>query len=40
MRTILFSIFGAIVLLAMFSGCSTTVRTDNDHAVSAGVHAR
>ena len=40
MRTILFSIFGAIVLLATMGGCSTTVRTDNDHAVSAGVHAR
>jgi uncharacterized protein YceK len=40
MRTILFSVLGTIVLLAALSGCSTTVKTDNDHAVSAGVHAR
>jgi hypothetical protein len=40
MRTILFSIFGAIVLLAAFGGCSTTVKTDNGHAVTTGVHAR
>ncbi|MFL6584907.1 MAG: hypothetical protein ACJ8KU_10365 [Chthoniobacterales bacterium] len=40
MRTILFSILSAIIFLAAFSGCSTTVRTDEGHAVSAGVHAR
>ncbi len=40
MRTILFSIFGAIVLLTMVVGCSTTVRTDNGHAVTTGVHTR
>lgn len=40
MRTILLSTLGAVVLLATFSGCTTTVKTDNDHAVSAGVHAR
>jgi hypothetical protein len=39
MRTILFSMLSAIVL-ATFSGCTTTVKTDNEHAVSAGVHAR
>ncbi|MEP6699017.1 MAG: hypothetical protein ABJB09_04730 [Verrucomicrobiota bacterium] len=40
MRTILLSTLGAIILLAAFSGCSTTVKTDNGHAVSAGVHTR
>ncbi|HEY2712919.1 MAG TPA: hypothetical protein VGI60_10420 [Chthoniobacterales bacterium] len=39
MRNILLSILGAIVLLASFSSCSTTVKTDNGHAVSTGVHA-
>ncbi|HEY5035615.1 MAG TPA: hypothetical protein VII74_00620 [Chthoniobacterales bacterium] len=38
MRTILLSTLGAIVLLAAFSSCSTTVRTDNGHEVHAGVH--
>jgi hypothetical protein len=38
MRTILLSTLGAIVLLAVFSSCSTTVRTDNGHAVTTGVH--
>ena len=39
MRTILLSTFGAILLLAAFSSCSTTVRTDSGHAVTTGVHA-
>jgi len=38
MRTILLSILGAIILLAGFSGCTTTVKTDEGHGVSAGVH--
>ena len=40
MRTILFSILGAVVLLGGLSSCSTTVRTDDGHAVTTGVHAR
>lgn len=40
MRKILFSTLGAIVLLGCFSSCSTTVKTDNGHAVTTGVHAR
>lgn len=40
MRTILFSALSAIVLLAAFAGCSTTVKTDNGHAVTTGVHTR
>ena len=40
MRTILFSIFGAIILLTTVGGCSTTVKTDSGHAVTTGVHAR
>jgi hypothetical protein len=40
MRTILLSSLGAILLLAVFGGCSTTVRTDNGHAVTTGVHTR
>jgi hypothetical protein len=40
MRTILFSMLGAIILFATFSGCSTTVKTDSGHAVTTGVHAR
>jgi hypothetical protein len=38
MRTILFSFIAAIVLLGAFSSCSTTVRTDSGHGVTAGVH--
>lgn len=37
MRNILLS-FGAIILLATLNGCSTTVRTDSGHGVTAGVH--
>jgi uncharacterized protein YceK len=37
MRNILFS-FGAIILVAALSGCSTTVRSDSGHGVTAGVH--
>lgn len=40
MRTILFSTLSALVVLACFSSCSTTVRTDNGHAVTTGVHTR
>ncbi|HEY1583489.1 MAG TPA: hypothetical protein VGF73_10365 [Chthoniobacterales bacterium] len=40
MRTILLSTLGAIIMLAAFSSCSTTVRTDNGHAVTTGVHTR
>jgi hypothetical protein len=39
MRTILLSSLGAIILLAVFGGCSTTVRTDSGHSVTTGVHA-
>ncbi len=38
MRTILLSTLGSIIMLAAFSGCSTTVKTDNGHAVTTGVH--
>jgi uncharacterized protein YceK len=37
MRNILLS-FGAIILLSALSGCSTTVKTDSGHGVTAGVH--
>jgi hypothetical protein len=40
MRTILLSILGATIMLAVFSSCSTTVRTDNGHAVTTGVHTQ
>ena len=38
MRTILLSTLGAILMLATFSNCSTTVRTDSGHSVTTGVH--
>ena len=38
MRTILLSCLAVIVLLGAFSGCSTTVKTDSGHGVTAGVH--
>ncbi len=38
MRTILFSCFAAVILLGAFTGCSTSVRTDSGHGVTAGVH--
>jgi hypothetical protein len=38
MRTILFSFVAAIVLLGGLSSCSTSVRTDTGHGVTAGVH--
>ena len=38
MRTILLSFIAAVVLLGAFSGCSTTVKTDSGHGVTAGVH--
>jgi hypothetical protein len=40
MRTIFVAALAAIFILAGFSSCSTTVRTDNGHAVTTGVHAR
>lgn len=40
MRTILFSTLAAVLAFVALSGCSTTVRTDNGHAVTTGVHAR
>ena len=36
----IFSTLGLIVLLAAFSGCSTTVKTDSGHAVTTGIHTR
>lgn len=39
MRTVLLSILGAVLMLGAFSSCSTTVKTDNGHAVTTGVHA-
>jgi len=36
---ILFVTLSVTLILAAFSGCSTTVRTDDGHAVSTGVHA-
>jgi len=38
MRTILFSFLAAILVLGAFSSCSTSVRTDSGHGVTAGVH--
>jgi hypothetical protein len=38
MRTILFSFITAIVFLGAFTGCSTSVKTDSGHGVTAGVH--
>ena len=38
MRTILFSFIAAILVLGAFSSCSTSVRTDSGHGVTAGVH--
>ena len=37
MRNILI-FFGTILLLVAVSGCSTTVKTDSGHGVTAGVH--
>ena len=38
MRTILLSFIAAILVLGTFSSCSTTVKTDSGHGVTAGVH--
>lgn len=38
MRTILFSFIAAVLVLGAFSGCSTSVKTDSGHGVTAGVH--
>ena len=37
MRIIL-SLLAAVALIGSFSSCSTTVKTDNGHAVTTGVH--
>jgi uncharacterized protein YceK len=38
MRTILLSLIVALALLGGFTSCSTSVKTDNGHGVTAGVH--
>jgi hypothetical protein len=38
MRTILLSFITAIVFLGALSSCSTSVKTDSGHGVTAGVH--
>ena len=38
MRTILLSIITTILILGTFSSCSTSVKTDSGHGVTAGVH--
>jgi hypothetical protein len=38
MRTILLSFIMAAVFLGAFSSCSTSVKTDSGHGVTAGVH--
>jgi hypothetical protein len=38
MRTILLSFIAAVVLLGGLTSCSTTVKTDSGHGVTAGVH--
>ena len=38
MRTILLSFIAAIIVLGGLSSCSTTVKTDSGHGVTAGVH--
>jgi hypothetical protein len=38
MRTLLLSFIAAIILLGSFSSCSTSVKTDSGHGVTAGVH--
>jgi hypothetical protein len=40
MRNILLTILAATVVLGGLSSCSTTVRTDDGHAVTTGVHTR
>ena len=38
MRTILLSFIAALVLLGGLTSCSTSVKTDSGHGVTAGVH--
>jgi hypothetical protein len=38
MRTILLSFITAIVVLGGLTSCSTSVKTDTGHGVTAGVH--
>jgi outer membrane protein assembly factor BamE (lipoprotein component of BamABCDE complex) len=40
MRNILLTTLAALLLATAFSSCSTTVKTDNGHAVTTGVHTR
>ena len=37
---IMLTTLAAIVVVTAFSSCSTTVKTDEGHAVTAGVHTR
>jgi hypothetical protein len=38
MRNLLFSIIGSVIVLAAFNSCSTSVKSDSGHGVTAGVH--
>jgi hypothetical protein len=38
MKTILFSFIAAILVACSFTSCSTSVKTDTGHGVTAGVH--
>jgi hypothetical protein len=38
MRTILLSLIVALALLGGLTSCSTSVKTDSGHGVTAGVH--
>jgi hypothetical protein len=38
MKTILLSFIAAVFVLGAFSSCSTSVKTDSGHGVTAGVH--
>ncbi|MDP9005096.1 MAG: hypothetical protein M3N12_09950 [Verrucomicrobiota bacterium] len=38
MRNIFFSILGSIVVVVALSSCSTSVKSDSGHGVTAGVH--
>ena len=40
MRNTILSIVALVLVAAAFSSCSTTVKTDNGHAVTTGVHTR
>lgn len=38
MRNILFPIFGAVIILAVFSSCTTTVRAPSGRSASISTH--